>query len=250
MCLETAEKARLAGRFPVSCSMGLARSACLLLLVLAHPGRAGDDVPQLRFVESGGVLAIEAEHYSHQAASTYPEYKLPHSWAMRPDPGAGGGVCLEVTPDERGEDGLGPASPRDSSGAELRYPIRIASPGVYHVFVRGRCRGGESNGVHVGVNGRLAGRGPGASNISGFRPRETWCWEHRRKHGHEGTAILELEAGEHVLHVWSRDDGFQIDRLVLSLFPDFPDGPGPAESATVSASAAPTAPEQPPPLSP
>lgn len=212
----------------------LATGAAFVALVAGGiPSRAADGAAAPRcFVEEGGLLVIEAEHFAEREPSTFPAYAEPHAWVERDDdPAASGGRYLEVLPDERGEDGEGPASPRDRSGAALRCAIRVTTPGTYHVFVRGKCRGGESNGVHLGLNGELAGRGPGASNISGFRPKEAWNWETRRKHGHEGTAVLVLTPGTHVLNIWSRDDGFRLDKIVLSLLPEPPRDLGPAESS-------------------
>lgn len=195
-----------------------------------------DPVPK-RFLEEGGLLVIEAEHFASSKPSTYALYKKPHTWVGRCGDSTASGDCyLEVLPDERGEDGRGPASPRDNSGAALEYLIRVNVPGTYRVFVRGRCKGGESNGVHVGLNGVLAGRGPGASNLSGFRPPGAWNWETQRKHGYEGTSVLTLEPGDHVLHVWSRDDGFQLDKVVLSRVAEAPYGKGPTESLHIGGS--------------
>jgi hypothetical protein len=184
-----------------------------------------------RHVEQGGVLSIEAEHFATRADSTCARYAHIHSWKLHEaSDGASGGRSLAVVPDERGEDQQGPHSPRDTSGAALAYPIRVSRAGTYHVFVRGMCKGGESNGVHLGLNGRLAGREPGASNLSGFRPKSQWNWETQRKEGHAIPAMLELTVGDHTLNVWSRDDGFMFDKVVLALSPEKPVGFGPSES--------------------
>ena len=58
----------------------------------------------------------------------------------------------------------------------------VSNPGTYYVFVRGYAEGGESNGIHIGLNGVLAGEGPGASKIPGFHPVKNWIWESPRPH--------------------------------------------------------------------
>lgn len=208
--------------------------------------RPGETVPEVRdrlhysrlepgariHVEQSGTLSIEAEDFGTHVNSTYARYQREHAWQVQEDPSASGGRCLEVLPDERGEDGLGPPSPRDIGGAALTYRLRVTQAGTYRVFVRGLSRGGESNGLHVGLNGELAGRGAGASNMSGFRPPHHWQWEHRRKEGFAQPATLELSAGDSVLNVWSRDDGFRFDKIVFTLASEMPSGLGPPASPT------------------
>lgn len=120
-----------------------------------------------------------------------------------------------MLPDEWPEGGSGPSSPRDNSGARLTYPIRINTAGTYRVYVRGMSMGGESNGIHVGINNALTGKEGGASNMSGLRPHHQWIWEGQRKHGYAQPATLKLDKGEHLLHVWNRDDGFRFDKIAL-----------------------------------
>lgn len=187
-----------------------------------------------RFLEQGGELVIEAEHYATKSSSTYTGYTQVHAWEFKTDvAGYSGDGFMHVLPDERGEDAVGPSSPRDNSGAEMTYPIRISAAGTYYVWVRGYSMGGESNGVHLGVDGAIAGTGPGASNMSGFRPHLAWVWESARKDGYAQPATLSLTAGDHTLHVWNRDDGFRIDKIYLTTSSTAaPTGQGPAESST------------------
>jgi hypothetical protein len=42
--------------------------------------------------------------------------------------------------------------------------------------------------------------------------------------------VLELARGRHFLHVWNRDDGFRLDKIVLRLQAEPPVGLGPPES--------------------
>lgn len=202
-----------------------------IILTLSTLALASDSNMLLVFTEKEGVLCIEAEHAQQMSPSTFKEYQTPHEWQLKIDQkGFSGDGFMQVLPDERGEDGNGQHSPRDNSGAEMVYPIRIHQAGTYHVFIRGMSMGGESNGLHLGIDGHLAGKEAGASNISGFRPHHQWCWERKRKHGYEGTAQLTLTKGDHSLYVWSRDDAFRLDKILLSLSDAAPEGIGPAES--------------------
>ena len=171
------------------------------------------------------MLSIEAEHFANSATSTYSNYSQVHFWALEPRSGASGLQAMWSRPDERGEDGNGPTSPPGKEGAQLDYQILIETTGTYFVWVRGRSIGGESNGVHVGVDNVLSG----GRSISGFRPHQAWIWENERKTG--GQARISIDEGPHTLSVWNRDDGFQIDKLVLSLSSTRPTDFGPPESA-------------------
>lgn len=170
------------------------------------------------------MLSIEAEHFGNSATSTYSNYSQVHFWALEPRSEASGLQAMRSLPDERGEDGNGPTSPQGKEGARLDYQILIETTGTYYVWVRGRAFGGESNGVHVGVDNVLSG----GRSISGFRPHPGWIWENERKDG--GEARISIDAGPHILSVWNRDDGFQFDKLVLSLSSTKPEDFGPPES--------------------
>jgi hypothetical protein len=196
-------------------------------------GTNGDPQPQnARFLEREGELCIEAEHKAGRLPSTYSAYKAIHTWELQSEvDGFSGQAYMAALPDEWPDgQARGVSSPRDNSGAQLVYPIKVQSAGKYFVFVRGYSMGGESNGVHLGLNGTMAGRDAGASNISGFRPHGQWVWESGRKDGFAAPATLELAAGNHVLCVWNRDDGFRLDKIVLRLKNEKPEGMGPSES--------------------
>ncbi len=178
----------------------------------------------MAFIEKDGVLSIEAEHFSDVATSTYVNYTQVHFWSLEPRSEASGLQAMRSLPDERGEDGEGPVAPPGKEGARLDYQILIETAGTYFVWVRGRAMGGESNGVHLGIDNVLSG----GRSISGFRPHPAWNWENERKDG--GEAKIEIAAGPHLLSVWNRDDGFQIDKFVLSLSSTKPTNFGPPES--------------------
>ena len=94
----------------------------------------------------------------------------------------------------------------------LDYRINVKQAGTYYVWVHGKAAGkavGSSDSVHVGLNGRAVGS---ADRISGFKSRFGW-----RKDTMDGSrAKLKLAAGTHTLNVWMREDGFALDKLVLT----------------------------------
>jgi len=197
-----------------------------------------DTSGQSCFEEQGGVLCVEAESF-HQKFARVPTggSVLEHRWDLMTDrAGYSGDGFMVNLPDERCETCTSPSSPRDNSGADLLFRVKVNTAGTYRVWVRGMSMGGQSNGVHVGIDGYLPNNGPG-SNISGFRPENTWVWEH----GHKEYSVepnIYITAGMHTLHIWGRDDGFRFDKVLLSISqPAAPSGSGPAESVLVAGGA-------------
>ncbi|MBI1356477.1 MAG: hypothetical protein GC160_19210 [Acidobacteria bacterium] len=202
----------------------------LLGLAVAFPAAA----QQRLFTEQDGLLSIEAENFASRGVSTFNQFQQIHTWELMlefPEPintGASGTGWMEALPDERGENGVGPGVPEETQGARLDYKIWINTPGVYYIWVRGRSKGSESNGLHVGLDGVLGG----GQAISGFYPQNHWSWENARRSGTR--AMIDIRVpGPYTLNVWERDDGFKLDKIVLWQDPDvIPSGTGPDESAT------------------
>ncbi len=179
------------------------------------------------YEEKNGTLSIEAESFIKTIDRKPAGFENVHSWQINNDKsGFSGDGFVQILPDEYCEGCDGPRSPRDASGAELVWRIKINTEGIYHIWIRGMSMGGESNGCHIGVDGVLPYMGPG-SNISGFRPHNEWVWENKYKHDAQQPKLF-LSKGEHTLHLWQRDDGFRCDKIVLVNDKSFkPVGTGP-----------------------
>lgn len=125
-----------------------------------------------------------------------------------------------------------------ATSPELRFSVAFAEPGTYVVWVRGWATGGGDNSVHLGLDEQGATT---AANITGVAV-DSWFWNNRRDDG--GVATLEVtEAGVQTVRVWMREDGFSLDRLILTTDADYvPDGKGPRPSPRVEigSTAAPT----------
>lgn len=200
-----------------------------LAILAAAPGWA-----QQSYTEVDGLLSVEAESFSGRAPSTFAAYSQVHTWELIPDPpgnansGSSGDAWMEALPDEKGEDGIGPGVPEGTEGARLDYNIWINTPGTYFIWVRGKSKGAESNGMHVGIDGTLTT----GQAMTGWFAINQWVWENRRRNS--SPAFVEInEVGPHTLNVWNRDDGFKLDKIVLTRESGFqPVGEGPPESIT------------------
>lgn len=193
----------------------------LLLIIVASTTLFAEPA----FIERDRELVVEAENSDRRRRSSYSAYSRTHNWELRLEGGnVSNSAYMKSIPDERGSDGVGPPSPQGTQGSEMSYRIQIRNSGLYFVFVRGRASDGESNGVHVGIDGGITGAG----SISGFRGFNGWVWENRKKDTQ--VATMQLSAGEHTLHVWERDDGFDIDKVILRQADVKPTDIGPKES--------------------
>ena len=114
------------------------------------------------------------------------------------------------------------ASPR------LNFDVTFSQAGTYQVWVRGRAGGSvaaDSDSVHVGLDGVAVAS---ADRISTFTA--TFGWSRSTLDSVNATLNV-ATAGLHTVNVWMREDGFVIDKLVLTRDAAYtPTGTGPAET--------------------
>ncbi|MGY0217397.1 tandem-95 repeat protein [Endozoicomonadaceae bacterium StTr2] len=178
-----------------------------------------NDGPLQVFQESGGVLSIEAEHFHSSVARSGNE------WEVQSNGSASGGEQV-VIPDNVG----GYAGSTEGNSPELTYEIQVDSPGTYYVWVLGSADGGNSDSVHVGLNGNYLSSSDG---VTGFGSGGNWSSGTMDS----GKAYIEItETGRHQLNLWMREDGFRADKVLLTKDSNYtPTGDGPDESGYFNA---------------
>ncbi|MCA9666337.1 MAG: hypothetical protein KC503_12140 [Myxococcales bacterium] len=204
----------------------------------------------LAFEEQNGRVVVEAEHFFENDANGKPRQWYvwkPGAAGVKPDPdpehtaGASGGSYIEGLPDTRvtasdtltsgvnffGNGGQGPI---------VRYRVWFNQTGRYYVRARAYSTGAEDNGIHVGIDGTWPASGERIQWCSG-KNQWTWSGAQRTAANHCGEAdkiYLDVTSkGLHVIAFSMREDGFELDRFVLTIDKAFnPSGAGPAESAT------------------
>ncbi|MEI9935599.1 MAG: hypothetical protein WDO69_00110 [Pseudomonadota bacterium] len=168
------------------------------------------------FLESGGQVVIEAEHFSQNTP------RAGHTWDQTSDGAASGGQCMLSNPNNGGNLNTGyvTASP------QLSFSVKFTTTGTYQVWVRGLGAGSADRTIHAGLDGT----GPATSDrISGFSA--TYAWSKSTLDGPVATVSV-TSAGVHTVDLWMREDGFRVDRLLLTTNTGLvPSGAGPAESA-------------------
>ena len=201
----------------------------------------------LVFAEEGGMVAVEAEHFSRQEKSEVRQWYRTASKVqpkINPDGdpphvgGASGGAYLESLPDTRRThaDKLIPGqnfSNEPGKIAVLSYKVHFGNPGKYYVWVRAYSSGPEDNGLHVGLDCEWPASGQRLQWCPG---KHSWHWENRQRTLEEHCGVplgifLDIEkAGEHVVSFSMREDGFEFDKWLMTTAPNFarPDGVCPA----------------------
>jgi len=164
---------------------------------------------QSAFIESGGLVVMEAEHFTSSSSP------LDHSWV--PDnsiAGFTGSTAMFASPNV----GTNLAANVTTTSPGLKYLVQFSRTGQYRLWVRGWGATLSDNSVFVGLDGETP-------EALGFALTGAWTWE--------STNLVSIAtAGLHEINIWMREDGTYVDRLILTTNLAYvPSGAGPAKSA-------------------
>lgn len=136
-----------------------------------------------------------------------------------------GQAYLELLPDIRvtHEDPFGPPTAawfQAGTGPRAEYLLDFPEAGRYYVHVRAYSTGTEDNGLHIGLNGDFPDSG---KSMQFCTAGQGWSWSGRqRDSGGQGPCgaqktiwVTVEEPGEHTFMISAREDGFEIDRIML-----------------------------------
>jgi hypothetical protein len=173
------------------------------------------------FLESGGQVVMEAEHFSAKVG------RASHTWDVTSNTSASGGQVMQANPNNGANINTG----YTTGSPELDYPVRFLTTGTHYVWVRGLGPGSGDRTLHAGIDGT----GPSSSDrMSGFSSSLSW-----KKSTLDGAVatINVTTAGVHTINLWMREDGFRVDKILLTTSSSYtPTGAGPAESPKVGTS--------------
>ncbi len=214
-------------------------------LIKKKDGGGGGDPDQCVALEENGIVAVEAEHFESQSKTDNRQWYVLDGSNSTPNPdpdpdhssGASSGGYLEILPDTRvtHDDPLvNGVSFSNTPGqvAIINYKVKFTTPGKYFVWVRAYSTGSEDNGVHVGLNGNWP---PSGQRMQWCQGKNQWTWESKQRtnanHCGEAQQIyLDIpSAGVHTISFSMREDGFEMDKFVLSKSYTKPSGNGPDE---------------------
>lgn len=186
--------------------------------------------PQKAFQQDGkGMAVIEAEDY--YAATKGADG---HVWV--PVTGRGGnsgGGYMAVLPDSGAN--YGSTMSQITNGARLDFQVNFTAPGTNYLWLRGADALGAGNGdsVHAGIDGAVTVvQITGTPSFTVAPPAWNWVGN---INGDTRAFVVVASTGIHTVSLWMREDGFSVDKLVLTTDPAFtPTDLGPAESPLVS----------------
>jgi hypothetical protein len=178
----------------------------------------------ITYLESGGTVTMEPERGARISRNGV-------SWSPVAAPaGFGGAGALSVQPNA----GVNYQTTYKDSAPEIEMFVQFANPGTYYVWARGHAPSVADDSFHVGLDDQTV---PSAETISEFDVAGGgWSWSNLRMDSTVRRTISVLSPGVHKIHVWAREDGFALDRLLLTRDSAFvPSGIGPAESPLANA---------------
>ncbi|MFK7891675.1 MAG: hypothetical protein AB8B63_12745 [Granulosicoccus sp.] len=204
-----------------------------MLLLLCATSLPAATVVEIR--ETADYLAISFEAEDYDTADERWVLTDPTTSAldisMDPDPNhsedAVGNAYLELLPDYRvthsdsfvGPDGEVGFWGAGGAGPQASYSIDFPEAGRYYVHARALSTGTEDNGLHIGLNGEWPDSGQRHQFCSAGAG---WSWSSRQRDTGETACglnntiwITVPEPGTHTFAISAREDGFELDRVML-----------------------------------
>ncbi len=187
--------------------------------ILARPAWAAQTLQA--FQESAGSVAMEAEHY---------DAKTPlggHDWTPQVAIVGHSGGSLQAMPNS----GASVNSGYVGKVAELVYNVQFSTTGTYYVWLRGYGPSNADDTVHTGIDSS----GPASCDRLIFLPLGAWVWSRNTMDNVPATLTVQTP-GFHTFHIWMREDGFIVDKVLLttSSSATAPTGFGPPESPRIT----------------
>jgi type II secretory pathway pseudopilin PulG len=165
---------------------------------------------------SDGIVSMEAEHYTANTPQGGHQWTLVTSPIGYLDEGA-----MEATPDIGTNQNLDYAA----NSPRLDFLVNFVKTGTHYVWVRGYGKDGAGDSCHAGLDGQEI---ESCNRLNYYDP--LYAWHRETMDGPDATFNVST-AGIHTFNVWMREDGFVIDKIVLtSNISYMPGGAGPAES--------------------
>lgn len=213
--------------------MSLTRLLLLIIITTVFAFSSLLSSSSTHYEEQDGFIVVEAEDFASQhldqkrrwlvfSANT-PQHHYADNDGNHAEY-ASGGQYIELLPDTRTNHGETLVHGENFSNkpgkvAVLSYPIHVNTPGTYYVWARAFSTGSEDNGLHIGLNGRWPESGQRLQLCEG-KYQWTWSSAQRVPSNHCGvprTITIDIpHAGAHTLMISMREDGFELDKLLLT----------------------------------
>jgi uncharacterized repeat protein (TIGR01451 family) len=168
------------------------------------------------FQESGGQVIMETEHFVGFDERTGRSWLTQRALGGYVGPGYLGALPdtdLQFTPIYT------------NTSPEVRYTIHFTATGTYYLWLRGYAPNGAGDSLYIALDDQPA------KVLTGFAP-QAWQWANSDVQLSSNPVTINVtEAGLHTLHLWQREDGLRLDRILLTRDDSYiPTGDGPPES--------------------
>jgi hypothetical protein len=170
------------------------------------------------FQENNGQVVMEAEHFTGQTS------RSSRVWITQTTlSGYMGSSYLGALPDT----GVQFTNSYTNTSPQLSYMVNFTTTGIYTVWVRGYAPDGGGDSLYIGLDQQAPIT---TTTVTGFVPR-AWSWTAKRGNQDQLATIEVTEPGFHILHLWMREDGLRLDRILFTTDNEYnPVGNGPPES--------------------
>jgi len=175
------------------------------------------------FQESAGQVVIDAEHYDNKIPRNSKDWVLETGVT-----GFSGTGYLTALPNT----GITYNTGYVTASPELVFNVQFTTTGTYYVWIRGHASSTNDDTLHAGLDGA----GPSsADRIKNFTT--SWSWQRATMDSAPATLVVSA-SGLHTIHLWMREDGLRVDKLLLrtSSSSTAPSGTGPLESSRITLS--------------
>jgi hypothetical protein len=159
------------------------------------------------FVESGGILTLEAESAMMNLPGSDNASNIAWQNATDGTQYTGSGY-MQAEPD------LGVDTGDSTNGSELSWQVEFNDAGTYWIWVRMLRVDDDSDSIHVGIDGEPATYG--GNGLSTDQPGWTWANAVDNTTLNWRAWLSVPAAGRHTISVWMKEDGIRFDRLVLT----------------------------------
>ncbi|UCD51341.1 MAG: hypothetical protein JSW27_01655, partial [Phycisphaerales bacterium] len=175
-----------------------------------------------------GIVSVEAENFDDNVPND------PHTWELItesadgfvPAEGFSGGFAMQSTPTTLGG-GAGNNENYAANSPRLDYVINFTHTGTHYVWVLAYGMDGNSDSLHSGLDGEEIATADRIGGING-----NYHWTNEAYQDPERIMFDVPTTGLHTLNIWMREDGSVVDKIVLTINPDYvPTDMGPAESS-------------------
>jgi hypothetical protein len=192
-------------------------STAVVRLLFGDPTLRLRYAPSQAFVESQGTVAMEAEHFN--AKTAMPD----HRWNVRYRDAASHDLLMSAEPNT----GSVMESNNVANSPRLDFRVKFSTKGTYYVWVRGTRETDNDDSCHVGLDDVAPTT---ADKIAGFVKGTSISWSKKRTDNTVAKLIVS-QTGVHTIHLWMREDGFNVDKMVLTTKSTYtPSAEGPSES--------------------